>query len=245
MNFFEHQDQARAASRRMLVLFVLAVLAVVLAVDVVLIVAAGLTDKKAGALAVQPGVLAAASLITLSVIGGASMFKIALLRGGGGTVARQLGATPVPAQTTNFAWKRLRNVVEEIAIASGVPVPEIFVLERRRLGWLGEEKEFSPRATDPFWSGSYLLEGSIDREGFTPSTVTVQARLVPPRGARAVEFVVTGPRSNFLAVADLAAKRVLEALRRTPSRSESRKPPASARVLALIPTSVLESIVCA
>ena len=130
MNFFEHQDQARAASRRMLVLFVLAVIAVVVAVDVVLIVAAGLTDKKAGALAVQPGVLAAASLITLSVIGGASMFKIALLRGGGGTVARQLGATPVPAQTTNFAWKRLRNVVEEIAIASGVPVPEIFVLER-------------------------------------------------------------------------------------------------------------------
>ena len=48
---------------------------------------------------------------------------------GGSAVALQLGATPVPADTDRFAYRRLRNVIEEIAIASGVPVPEIFVLE--------------------------------------------------------------------------------------------------------------------
>src|SRR6185503_3034859 len=44
-------------------------------------------------------------------------------------IARGLGATPVEAGTTSFAYRRLRNVVEEIAIASGLPVPQIFVLE--------------------------------------------------------------------------------------------------------------------
>jgi Zn-dependent protease with chaperone function len=51
------------------------------------------------------------------------------LRGGGGTVALELGATPVAEDTTDFQYRRLRNVVEEIAIASGVPVPQIYVME--------------------------------------------------------------------------------------------------------------------
>ena len=44
-------------------------------------------------------------------------------------MAQQLGGAPVPADTTDFSLRRLRNVVEEIAIASGVPVPKIYVLE--------------------------------------------------------------------------------------------------------------------
>ena len=63
------------------------------------------------------------------MIGCASLFRIASLRTGGAAVAQQLGATPVPEDTTDFNLRRLRNVVEEIAIASGVPVPQIFVLD--------------------------------------------------------------------------------------------------------------------
>jgi Zn-dependent protease with chaperone function len=44
-------------------------------------------------------------------------------------VALQFGGVPVPEDTTDFNLRRLRNVVEEIAIASGVPVPKIYVLE--------------------------------------------------------------------------------------------------------------------
>jgi len=58
-----------------------------------------------------------------------TLYKTASLRSGGGAVARQFGATLVEGTTKNFAHRRLRNVVEEIAIASGVPVPEIYVLE--------------------------------------------------------------------------------------------------------------------
>ena len=71
----------------------------------------------------------ATSIGVIAVIGLATLYRISTLRAGGSAVALQLGATPVPVDTTDFAYRRLRNVIEEIAIASGVPVPEIFVLE--------------------------------------------------------------------------------------------------------------------
>src|SRR5690606_26076003 len=71
-----------------------------------------------------------ATLVTLLIITLSSLIKTAILRrGGGGHVARSLGAVPVPPNTTDPQLRRLRNVVEEIAIASGVPVPELYVLE--------------------------------------------------------------------------------------------------------------------
>ena len=63
------------------------------------------------------------------MIGLGSLYRIASLRGGGEPVALQFGGAPVPEDTTDFNLRRLRNVVEEIAIASGVPVPKIYVLE--------------------------------------------------------------------------------------------------------------------
>ena len=69
------------------------------------------------------------SLLTLAVIGLGSLYRIASLRGGGEPVALQLGGVPVPEDTTDSNLRRLRNVVEEMAIASGVPVPKIYVLE--------------------------------------------------------------------------------------------------------------------
>ncbi|MGH8028875.1 MAG: M48 family metallopeptidase [Arenimonas sp.] len=127
MNFFQRQDEHRRQSRRLVFLFSLAVFAVVAAVDLVLMVAfGGLTEDGGGNVA---GALFASTFVTLAVIGAATMYRVASLRGGGATVARQLGATPVPESTTDFHLRRLRNVVEEIAIASGVPVPQVFILE--------------------------------------------------------------------------------------------------------------------
>ena len=133
MNFFAQQERARSHTQRMLILFVLAVLAIVTAVDVVLMIAFGaIGHDKHRHLdfgSVQPQVMFWSSAAVLLVIGLATLYKVNSLRGGGGAVARQLGATLVEPNTTNFAYRRLRNVVEEIAIASGVPVPEIYVLE--------------------------------------------------------------------------------------------------------------------
>jgi Zn-dependent protease with chaperone function len=71
--------------------------------------------------------------VTLLVVLCGAMFKIAQLsRGGGNCVAEMLGGKQVLPNTDNFFEKRLRNVVEEMAIASGVPVPPVYVMEREK-----------------------------------------------------------------------------------------------------------------
>jgi len=136
MNFFEAQDRARKQSRRLLLSFALAVAAVVIAVDVALLLAFGTDFGSAGlALRWEPwsapmlSLLASGAIATLLLIALSSLVKIASLRDGGSAVARMLGGTPVPARSNDLALQRLRGVVEEMAIASGVPVPSLFVLE--------------------------------------------------------------------------------------------------------------------
>lgn len=119
MNFFERQAAARRTTTRLIVLFALAVIGIVLAVDFAVFLAFG-----GGA-----GGLAFTSLLTVAIIGFGSLYRISSLRGGGEPVALQFGGVPVPEGTTDTQLRRLRNVVEEIAIASGVPVPKIYVLE--------------------------------------------------------------------------------------------------------------------
>ncbi len=80
-------------------------------------------------LAANPAPLFVTAAITALLIIGASLYKTRILAAGGGRVAQQMGGTPVPADATDPLRRRLRNVVEEMAIASGVPVPEIYVLE--------------------------------------------------------------------------------------------------------------------
>ena len=118
MNFFEHQAAARRASARLVFLFILAVVGIVAAVDL-------------AAWMVVPSwrMLAFTSGVTLVTILFGSLYRIASLGGGGEGVAQQMGGTLVPADTTDPSLRRLRNVVEEIAIASGVPVPKLYVME--------------------------------------------------------------------------------------------------------------------
>lgn len=137
MNFFERQQNARGVTRRLLLLFALAVIAIVVAVDGAVLLAFGLLepstlqlgDDLSTTLWANRAALVAISLLVVLVIGVASLVRTASLRAGGAAVARELGGTEVPADTRDPHYRRLRNVVEEIAIASGVPVPDIFVLE--------------------------------------------------------------------------------------------------------------------
>jgi len=137
MNFFESQAQARASSRHFVILFLLAVALIVAAVDTVAVWAfmAADVDRSGGNFQVAyqhdyGPVIVLTSLVTLGLIFIASLVRTAQLRGGGGVVARAAGGTLISADTLNPRYRRLRNVVEEIAIASGVPVPEIYVLEQ-------------------------------------------------------------------------------------------------------------------
>ena len=136
MNFFAAQDRARQTSRRLVAAYIVATLLIVAGVTAIVSFALfSFTDAGYGAYSLGDFVTqnwaipAVVALLTTLFIFGASMFKTAVLSSGGGKVARQVGGTLVPANVQDPLRRRLRNVVEEMAIASGVPVPEIYVLE--------------------------------------------------------------------------------------------------------------------
>ncbi len=103
-------------------MFALAVVAIIAAVDVLVYFTIG----------PDPWTLFWATVITGGIILGASAMRTLQLRGGGGEVAHAMGGTRIDAAPSDPLRQRLRNVVEEIAIASGVPVPEIYVLEQEQ-----------------------------------------------------------------------------------------------------------------
>ncbi|MGC5053076.1 M48 family metalloprotease [Micromonospora sp. DT48] len=125
MNFFERQRQVRRLSTRLVLLFVLAVVGIVVVVNLAALFAFNATTADPGQLV---GLIAIVTVATVVAIGLAALVRTLALRSGGGKVARELGGVPVPANTTDPELRRLRNVVEEMALASGVPVPEVYVL---------------------------------------------------------------------------------------------------------------------
>lgn len=133
MNFFEAQDRAKRASRRLVIAYIIATALIVLGVVVVVGGALYLNRPTQSINALvnrEAPFLLTTGVITLLFILGASVYKTASLSAGGGRVAEQLGGTQVATDTTDFQRRRLRNVVEEMSIASGVPVPDIYVLDR-------------------------------------------------------------------------------------------------------------------
>jgi Zn-dependent protease with chaperone function len=146
MDFFEEQALARNRTLRLVLLFAVAVVGVVIAVYVLAMVCytAGAADSTGVAYVTgdydnvdklilsfwNPGVLLFALGSTIAVIGLGSLYKIAQLRDGGPAVALSLGGRKIDPDATKLEERRLLNVVEEMAIASGVPVPEVYVLDR-------------------------------------------------------------------------------------------------------------------
>lgn len=124
MNFFQHQATARKNTLRLLGLFVCAVAAVVgmWAMALSLFGHYYLTDTI-------PHLVLPTSIGLLLLVALASLYRMAVLAQGGQVVAQELGGREITQPSNDFYIRRLQNVVEEIAIASGMPIPKIFVLE--------------------------------------------------------------------------------------------------------------------
>jgi Zn-dependent protease with chaperone function len=135
MDFYARQAAARGQTRWLVIGFVLSLLAVALALDLVLFTFLSANADRPGLdplqfAALNPGVALFSTLLVMGVLGLASLYKSMELRGGGGVVARNLGGVRVEQDTTDLQRKRLLNIVSEMAIASGVPMPEVYVLEQ-------------------------------------------------------------------------------------------------------------------
>jgi Zn-dependent protease with chaperone function len=128
MNFFEHQEAARRMSRRLVVLFALAVIAIVVAVN------ATATFVYLGIFAppLPRGFYLTNTLVTLLMIGAGTWWETARLASGGEAVAQMIGARRVDPSTRDLLERRLVNVVEEMALASGTPVPRLYVMENEQ-----------------------------------------------------------------------------------------------------------------
>jgi Zn-dependent protease with chaperone function len=142
MDFFRQQDRARRQTRVLVVAFGLAVIAIVIAMNLLALAVFGSLQPLStgftlpGDALLEPSfwmangqVLALTTTLTLGTILLSSLYRTLQLRGGGSQVARELGGVEVDGSTTDPLRRRLLNIVEEMAIASGVPVPEVFVLD--------------------------------------------------------------------------------------------------------------------
>jgi Zn-dependent protease with chaperone function len=134
MNFFESQDRVHKSTTLLVVLFVLAVIALIIMTNVLIMIVFGFIDSQqlrdGGTLIRQMDwktfavVGAGVSVVVLA----GSAYKIMALSAGGKVVAESLGGQLIPQNTQDPNQRKLLNVVEEMAIASGTPAPPVFLL---------------------------------------------------------------------------------------------------------------------
>jgi Zn-dependent protease with chaperone function len=134
VDFFERQDKARRHTAFLVFYFVVAI---VLMIGSIYLVVAALTgafelknasDETTSSVS-QAGVFLATAFGTLGIIGTGSLFKTLSLARGGRAVAELLDGRLVNPNSTDIHERKLLNVVEEMAIASGVPVPQVYVMD--------------------------------------------------------------------------------------------------------------------
>lgn len=145
MDFFESQEVARRNTLKLVVLFLLAIISLVAITNLLVIVTLGLTqaDPASGApVAAEPvdllqrldwRIFAWISVAVIGVVGLGSLYKISSLSGGGARVAEMMQARLLVDGNNDPDEKKVLNVVEEMAIASGTPVPPVYVMEEEAI----------------------------------------------------------------------------------------------------------------
>ncbi len=127
MDFFEAQELRRKKTKWLVLLYAAAIVGIIVSIYIVVAIALGSYGEGEAPL-FQPWLFAAVAGFNLLVIGAASLFKLVEMRGGGAHIAAQMGGTLVAPTTTDMGERRLLNVVEEMALAAGVSVPPVYIL---------------------------------------------------------------------------------------------------------------------
>jgi Zn-dependent protease with chaperone function len=138
MDFFKEQDKSRTKTIQLVGLFILAVMAVVLAVYAIAVFILfshsarqpGFNPAEFNWVQSQLGLWVIG--VTLAVIFIGSITKIMALAKGGRSIAENLGGRLVNTNTKDPDERRLINIVEEMSIASGIPVPQVYILDREK-----------------------------------------------------------------------------------------------------------------
>ena len=135
MNFFEAQEAARRSTTLLVFLFVLAIAGLLVLSN--MIVCQFVYYQEFGRLTASLAelelvfdtdlsVLVSTAIIVFICLG--SLYKLAVLSSGGSAIAISLGGVIVPRSSADPLHKKILNIVEEMAIASGTPVPQVYLL---------------------------------------------------------------------------------------------------------------------
>jgi len=138
MDFFDHQERSLRRSRWLVLLFALAVVITAAGVTVVISALAFFLGARPDVpidvhnirAVFDPDLVTVCAVATIAFIGAAVLLRLIKLRAGGSVVAENLGGARVDPGDSDPGRRRLLNVVEEMAIASGLPVPLVYVMER-------------------------------------------------------------------------------------------------------------------
>ena len=131
MNFFESQDVARRNTKFLLFLFVLAVASLVLLTNLLVLVMMNYMDT--GAMMRQRlyyswEIFWAVSIGVVALVTIASLFRMHALKRGGSAVAEMMDGKLLVNPGDDYNKQKLLNVVAEMAIASGTPVPPVYLI---------------------------------------------------------------------------------------------------------------------
>lgn len=136
MNFFKAQDKAKRHTGRLVFLFFLAVVFLIVLTNVLFIgtfayMGVNETESFSDAFIAtyDPNIslIISAGVSLLIIIG--SLYKTSELSKGGSAIAEMLGGQVVPHSTTSAEERKLLNIVEEMSIAAGMPIPQVYILE--------------------------------------------------------------------------------------------------------------------
>lgn len=134
MDFFGAQDHARRLSRRLVLLFILSVVSLVVVTNVLVMFTLGMVEAEPQAglqVRFDPAMMIVVTIGVVGVVVLASMYRIMTLRKGGAAVAEMLQGRLVVDGRNSVPEQRLLNVVEEMAIAAGTPVPPVYIIEEQ------------------------------------------------------------------------------------------------------------------
>jgi Zn-dependent protease with chaperone function len=134
VNFFEHQEQARGTTRKLVLLFGLAIVTLILITTVLVVAVFGMVEQgERGPVfdrtMLTSDIFLGVAAVVLCIVGFGTWFRMQQLRGGGRVVAESLGGRLLNVQTRDADERKVLNVVEEMAIAAGLPVPPVYLLE--------------------------------------------------------------------------------------------------------------------
>lgn len=147
MNFFEAQESARRSTSLLILLFLLAIVILLALSNFIVFEYLYFLQYQTLTFSLSQlepvfdndlSVLVCTAIIGFICLG--SIYKLVQLSAGGSVIAQHLGGVIIPRSSSDPLHKKILNVVEEMAIASGTPVPQVYILNERGInafaaGW--------------------------------------------------------------------------------------------------------------